>query len=170
MRIYLAGPDVFRPDAAAYGRWLKAQCARHGLQGVFPFDTDEEAGAGRQGMDAAQAICRANLALIDEVDAVMANLEPFRGQEPDSGTVFEIGYAHARGKPVWVYTPHASPLAERVAAGADGHGPVDARGWRVEDFGLPLNLMIACTATVVAGDADECLRRIATHVRGGGAP
>ncbi|MBE7942197.1 nucleoside 2-deoxyribosyltransferase, partial [Ramlibacter aquaticus] len=37
-RVYLAGPDVFRPDAEAFGRALAQACAALGLQGVFPLD------------------------------------------------------------------------------------------------------------------------------------
>jgi nucleoside 2-deoxyribosyltransferase len=38
MRIYLAGPDVFYPDALARSEAMKAACARHGMLGVFPLD------------------------------------------------------------------------------------------------------------------------------------
>ncbi|OVZ56109.1 nucleoside 2-deoxyribosyltransferase [Pigmentiphaga sp. NML080357] len=159
MKIYLAGPDVFRPDAQAHGERLKQLCARHGFQGLFPLDAPAPREAGAE---AARAIYRANIALLGEADLVMANLAPFRGQEPDSGTAFEVGYAAACGKPVWAYTDEDRPLAQRLAAGrgADGE-PVDDRGYRVEDFGLTLNLMLACSATVVHGGPEACLRGIA---------
>ena len=37
-RVYLAGPDVFLPDALAVGEAKKRLCADHGLEGVFPLD------------------------------------------------------------------------------------------------------------------------------------
>jgi nucleoside 2-deoxyribosyltransferase len=37
-RIYLAGPEVFLPDALAVGAHKVAVCAEFGLQGVFPLD------------------------------------------------------------------------------------------------------------------------------------
>ena len=37
-RIYLAGPEVFLPDATAFGRRKVEICAAHGLEGVFPLD------------------------------------------------------------------------------------------------------------------------------------
>src|SRR5512138_113602 len=37
-RIYLAGPEVFLPDALAVGARKAALCAQHGLEGVFPLD------------------------------------------------------------------------------------------------------------------------------------
>lgn len=47
-------------------------------------------------------------------------------REPDSGTVFEVGFAHALGKPV------AAVLA------MDGRYDM-----LIEDFGGPLNLMLS---------------------------
>ena len=38
MKIYLAGPDVFLPDAVEIGRRKSAICARHGLSGLYPLD------------------------------------------------------------------------------------------------------------------------------------
>mgnify|MGYP001050336396 FL=1 len=159
MKIYLAGPDVFRPDARAHGERLKALCACHGFEGLFPLDASVPPAAGAE---AARAIYRANITLLREADVVMANLAPFRGHEPDSGTAFEVGYAAACGKPVWAYLEDARPLAERLAThrGPDG-GPLDDRGYRVEDFGLALNLMLACSATIVQGGPEACLRSIA---------
>ena len=115
-RIYLAGPDVFRPDAAAVFRQLKAWCTQLGCVGLEP--SDGGLAAGFQGPDAelAQRIYDGNVALIHQADGVLANLVNFRGQEPDSGTVFEVGYAIALGKPVAAYGVPAGSYAERVSA------------------------------------------------------
>lgn len=163
-QIYLAGFDVFRPDAVAYGQRLKAMCLGYGFVGRYPLDN--AAPKGLSGVSLAQWICQANLGLIRQADAVMANLNPFRGAEPDSGTVFEVGYAVALGKPVWVYTGQEHPLVQQVAVDsglepASGQTDfVDAQGYLVEDFGLNLNLMIACSTQVVVGTAQDCLRRM----------
>lgn len=161
--LYLAGFDVFRPDAAAYGRSLKALCAQHGLEGLYPLDNC--APSGLHGRALADWIFRGNIELIRRADGVMANLNPFRGAEPDSGTAFEVGYAIAMNKPVWAYTSVDRSIVEQVATGqaCDASGPrhVDANGYSVEDFGMNLNLMLACSAAVVIGDAGVCLERIA---------
>jgi len=160
--IYLAGFDVFRADARAHGERLKALCRIHGFAGLYPLDN--AAPAGLSGRALAEWIYRQNIALIRQADLVMANLDPFRGAEPDSGTAFEVGYAVALGKPVWGYTQQASSLREQVAVGTDPADParaIDAQGYTVEDFGLNLNLMLACSARIVVGDAAQCLREIA---------
>ncbi|SAH84416.1 nucleoside 2-deoxyribosyltransferase [Bordetella ansorpii] len=161
-RIYLAGFDVFLADAVAHGERLKALCRQHGHEGLFPLDN--AAPAGMTGRALAEWIYRQNTALIRQADVVMANLAPFRGAEPDSGTAFEVGYAVALGKPVWGYTDQAEPLLEQVGVGADPADPartVDAQGYTVEDFGLNMNLMLACSARIVVGDAAQCLREMA---------
>ena len=38
MKIYLAGPDVFLPDAVEIGKRKAAICARHGVIGHYPLD------------------------------------------------------------------------------------------------------------------------------------
>lgn len=35
-KIYLAGPEVFHPDAAARGRQKQALCREYGFEGLFP--------------------------------------------------------------------------------------------------------------------------------------
>jgi nucleoside 2-deoxyribosyltransferase len=161
--LYLAGFDVFRPDAVAYGESLKAMCAQYGLEGLYPLDNS--APPHLSGRALADWIYRGNIKLIERADGVMANLNPFRGAEPDSGTAFEVGYAIALNKPVWAYTAIADSIVEQVAEcqASDGGHPrhVDANGYTVEDFGMNLNLMLACSASIVIGDAGVCLERIA---------
>jgi nucleoside 2-deoxyribosyltransferase len=163
-RIYLAGFEVFRADSVAHGTSLKSLCRRYGCQGLYPLDNVTPAELG--GRDLAEWIYRANIELIRQADLVMANLNVFRGHEPDSGTAFEVGYAVALGKPVWAYTGQHETLVERIAVATDPDDPqraVDQDGYTVEDFGLNLNLMLACSATIVVGDAEACLARIQAH-------
>lgn len=143
MKVYLAGPDVFRADVRAWAETARELCRAAGHEALVPLDGGE---AGAEG------IYRNNLRLIDAADAVVANLNPFRGAEPDSGTCVEIGYALARGKLVVGYAEALPELRTRLQARADGQGAWrDAAGNAVEDFGLPFNLMLAVPARLVAG-------------------
>lgn len=156
---------MFRPDAAEHGRRLVALCAEYGFTGVFPLEESLPGGLSPQ--DLATHIYRANVAHIDGCDAVLANLDFFRGPEPDSGTCFEVGYAVARGKPVVGYLPEQGSFAERIRSRhpqAVGQGLVDADGWQLEEFGLPLNLMLAVPCRIVVGD----LRAALEALRSGG--
>lgn len=142
--VYLAGPEVFYPDARAHGRRMLAVCAQAGFTGLFPLDAEIPAAPTGQSL----AIFQANRALIDRADAVVANLRDFRGFEPDSGTVWEVSYALARGKPVVGYCPTPATIVERVQASP--HGRLFDAQCAVEDFGMPLNLMLAHSLSAIA--------------------
>jgi nucleoside 2-deoxyribosyltransferase len=160
-RLYLAGPDVFRPDAAEHGHRLLALCAEYGFTGVFPLNESLPQLATREAL--AAHIFQVNIAHIESCDAVLANLDFFRGAEPDSGTCFEVGFAVARGKPVVAYVPEAGSFAQRIrrrqpqATSDAGH---DANGWPLEEFGLPLNLMLAVPCRIVVGDVRAALQAL----------
>lgn len=146
-KIYLAGFDVFAPDAVQRGADMKRLCAEQGFAGLYPFDNEAEG---------ASAIFWGNCGLIDEADMVIANLNPFRGDEADSGTCFEVGYAFAKGKPVYGYLSDGRTMREKL-------GVCDPNGFSVEDFGLPLNLMLASAATIVEGTFADALARCAAE-------
>jgi len=169
-RIYLAGPDVFFPDARQIFDALKAHCARLGLEGVEP--SDGGIGAGFQGSDdeMAQRIYDGNMALIRGADGVIANLVNFRGHEPDSGTVFEVGVAIALGKPVVAYGVAEGTYADRVSAVVpctkDAAGVLRevASGVTVEGLGQRLNLMLtrsACIEPTAEAAVDRMLELLA---------
>src|SRR3546814_43940 len=121
--------------------------------------------------DLAAGIDRANIALIERADAVLANLDFFRGPEPDSGTCFEVGYAVAKGKSVFGYIPDCGSFAERIRERhphAIGPGGVlDVHGWSIEEFGLPLNLMLSVPAPLVVGDARAALAQLVRYQENG---
>jgi nucleoside 2-deoxyribosyltransferase len=140
MKLYLAGPDVFLPEAPARAAVKKARVVAAGHHPLFPLDAALDVDVARDpGPVAAAAIFAANRALLDAADAVLANLTPFRGPSADAGTVWEVGYAAGRGKKIYGYSNVLTPFAERTRAGL----PPGGDGLEVEDFGLPSdNLMI----------------------------
>jgi nucleoside 2-deoxyribosyltransferase len=141
-RIYLAGPDVFLPDAVEIGRRKVAICARHVLTGLYPLDNKVDLTAP----DASLHIYKGNEAMMDEADAVIANLTPFRGPGADPGTAYELGAMAARRKLCLGYSNDPAVYADRVrrfteVTARDGQ-LIDADGLTVEDFGLNDNLMM----------------------------
>src|ERR1700755_3048422 len=142
MKGYLAGPDVFLPDAVDIGRRKVDFCARHRLTGLYPLDNSIDLAAAGVSLQ----IFRGNEAMMNEADAVIANLTPFRGPGADAGTVYELGYMAGRGKLCLGYSNDPTSYSDRVRRFADVHsrdgGLVDASGLTVEDFGLTDNLMM----------------------------
>lgn len=156
-KVYLAGFDVFRKDGLERGAYLKGLCSEKAMVGLYPFDNEVD-----QNLPPAQKaamISQMNMDMIRRADAVLANLNCFRGLEPDSGTVFEVGMAIALGKPVWVYFDGPETLRKLVPHDADGF---DADGFMVEDFGLPMNLMLACTWAGHSKTAEEAVTALAS--------
>lgn len=138
-KIYLAGPEVFLPNAVAVGAAKKRICAAHGLEGLFPLDQQQPE---LPPIQLATAIYHGNVALMDQADAVIANLTPFRGAAMDVGTAFEVGYCAARGIKLFGYANVRALLTERTAHSIKDGARVDENGWLVEDFEFFENLMI----------------------------
>ncbi|MGK9064756.1 nucleoside 2-deoxyribosyltransferase [Stutzerimonas chloritidismutans] len=165
--IYIAGPGVFRPDAIEHGERLKAMCAEFGFVGLYPLDKHVPEGIVTPCEQAAW-IYRANLQLLKQADAVLADLNFFRGGEPDSGTSFEVGYAVALGKPVYGYLDGEGSYAERLRQAHPqlcGLPGVDCDGLQLEAFDLPLNLMLAVPARLSVGGPREALKRMVEELR-----
>ena len=158
MKIYLAGPDVFRPDVAAWAESARALCRGYGYEPLLPID---------HGETQPDRIFQANIDMIRKAQIVVANLDPFRGPEPDSGTAFEMGYALALGKKVCGYVTRRQTVAERVAASGHrdprppyGDRLTDRDGLTIENFSLPCNLMLAVPCPIVEGGLEACLQSI----------
>ena len=163
---------MFFKDGAAIFQRLKTACAALGLDGMEPFDGQLDIAAG-EGDDAfARRIYEGNVARIRACDGVIANLGPFRGLEPDSGTVFEVGFAIALGKPVVGYhVPHetyAARVARQIPCTTDADGVVREtdNGRMVEGLGQRINLMLS-RSIELADDAEAALNLLAKRIQRG---
>jgi nucleoside 2-deoxyribosyltransferase len=142
--IYLAGPDVFFPNALDVLGAKKSLCAHYGFLGLPPLDVEITAKSD----PTSKRIFARNLALMRQADLIIANLTPFRGVSADPGTVFELGWFDGAGKPAYGYSNVGSNLETRVAAAFAPvkPGPAGRRiandGMSIEGFGLGDNLMI----------------------------
>lgn len=156
--VYIAGPDVFflaYPERAAE---ICLQCLSLGLQPVLPADAPGKA---------SRDIYLGNMQRIRSCAAIVANVQAFRSAvEPDSGTAFEIGGFALQGKPVamWLPPEQSFNYRDRVATSIgvteirtpDGKlVEVDAvDGHLLENFGSPLNLMLAESGVVHTNSLD----------------
>ncbi len=115
-RIYLAGPMVFYPDPEATFRAVKRICARHRLEGVAPTDNQIALQGIKPGKALIRAIVRADIALMDRMDAGLFCLDGFRrAPDMDPGTAFEIGYMAAQAKPLCGWTADGRAYPAKVA-------------------------------------------------------
>lgn len=108
-QIYLVGPDIVRPDATQRFAELSQLCGVFGMQALLPIDV------GAFVWDPARRsveICMHRLQ--HEADGMIANLQSFRGAEPDSRTVFEVGVRWQGGRP-WSPTTLWMPMQSASA-------------------------------------------------------
>ena len=157
-RIYLAGPEVFLPEARAVGAEKCRLAAEVGLQGAFPLDAQLDL-AALPPAEQARRISQANESLMRSCDAIIANLTPFRGVSMDSGTAFEVGFMQALGRPMAGYTNVTADYTMRARA-FQARGPLtmdsDRPDLEIEDFGLAENLMIE---VAIAASGGRVVRR-----------
>ena len=148
-KIYLAGPDIFLPNAVEIARIKNQLTTAAGFLPLNPMDNNlgkpPELRADRERF--ADLIFQADFEMIYECDAIIANLTPFRGVSADVGTAAAVGMGIMGGKKVFGYTNDFRDYAIRVLH--ESEGPIrddgewlDARGWLIERFGLTDNIMI----------------------------
>lgn len=176
--VYLAGPAVFFHDAQEQAERMRDACRASGLEPLWPADNlKRETLAQATPAQIAEAIYRANLALMDQCDAVLADIRPFRGPGLDAGTAFEIGYAVALGRPVVAWTLDSRDYAARVVAGLvrdqrrtsrNVRGAHDDHDMHIEDFGLCDNLMIARGVIGPFASFEQALAKV-VEITGSGA-
>lgn len=163
-KIYLAGPEVFLPNAAQALK-VKADLARQfgftpispGDLAIPPADTRLQFGCNISEIDEQ---------MMHEADAIIANLTPYRGVGADTGTSFELGFMCGLGKLVFGYTNVAKDHFQRVSDYYDGKIKQDDSGryrgpdgLSVENCEMIDNLMlhggiIRRGGTIIIGNAD----------------
>lgn len=139
LKAYLAGPDVFLPNAADQAAAKIALCAAYRLSGVAPFNPALDLSLPPARLW--RLIFNDDLAMMRDCDIIIANLTPFRGASADAGTLVELGWFLGAGKPAYGYSNHAGSLASRSLAQM-ARAPDPLPDIAVEDFGLADNLMI----------------------------
>ena len=183
MKIYLAGPEVFLPNAR---EMLDRKAALARAAGFIPLSPgDLELPLSNTRKDKALSISAVDEQMMYEADGVIANLTPYRGISADVGTAYEVGFMCGLGKPAYAYTNIARGHFQRQVDYYGGRYTTDASGetrgpdgFTVDNFDMMDNLMLPGGierrgGVVVIGDAppdavdtdtkafEECLRLMA---------
>lgn len=147
-RIYVAGPDVFKPDAKMIYKKYASVCEQYHVECLYPNDDVIEFSNDKKIFSS--NIYHANLKMLNQADAVIVNIEPTYGPCMDVGAAFEVGYAKAKKLPVFGFCTYVTPdYFERLK---QYHGDIITNetgsrskktGMLLEDFELPDNLMLA---------------------------
>ena len=175
-KLYLAGPEVFLPNATEMAEKQRQLCEKYGFISLHPMDNNIN--LSDQSMQTAVQIYRSDVSQIRECNIVVANCNAFRGLLMDDGTAYEIGFGNALGKPAYGYIASLNSLAERTRSQypcrqlADGT-TIDQDGYLVtDDFGTSINLMMQCGmldtgGRLVEGAFEACLQAIREDMESG---
>lgn len=169
--VYIAGPDVFRLDWSDFCSDVTKWCNSLELSPIFPIPSHISLDQyGLRGMttkgnhEDAVRVFKACHKLVESADIIVANISPFRGEEPDSGTVFEIGLGYNMGKAIVGYSYDQRTPVDRLIGRSSitEHGGVLHKGHLVEDFSIPVNLMVACACHKIVSTVEEALNVAST--------
>ena len=143
MKIYIAGPEVFLPNAKEIGEEKKQICKKYDHVGYYPLDNDlESLFKSSDPVTIGLGISNANHNMMDVCDVIIANITPFRGPSLDVGTGYEMGYMQGRDKLVLAYTNCSKKFYERSKMYTMVAENNNEFNMLIENFNLIDNLMI----------------------------
>jgi nucleoside 2-deoxyribosyltransferase len=104
------------------------------------------------------------LAMLDST-VIIADLEAFRGVEPDGGTIYELGMAYARGLRCYAYTRDKRPMVAKYQGAEFRNGKIYDRTGRLLSYPeLPFAPCIVGSSKIVEGDFGDCLKGLMTDL------
>lgn len=159
---YIAGFECFYEDGQERAQRAVDLCQKYGVEAISPVlgQDGKVVDFSKGKREAARQIYEYNMGYLDACDMIIANLNTFRGNEPDSGTCVECGIAIAKGKKCFAFVEDARPMVQSFKGETvtDKNGVLrDLEGANIEDFDMPLNLMIGIPFTIVQGDIEQAL-------------
>lgn len=163
LKIYIAGPDVFLKNALEDLNKKKDFCQENGFIGMIPFDGNVDFSQSNEKIR--EDIYKANIEMIQDCDIVIANINNFRHNEQDAGTIFEIGYGVALKKKVYGYSSDTRTVIEKTAEVDSGYYVensqyYDSNNMLIEGFDANFNIMINESVELVYGSFEDVVEII----------
>lgn len=167
-KAYLAGTEIFFTDTLEKQKEYHDLCDKYGFIGYYPPDVaPEDEYKEYTPKDDSQHEMEVSLFTHDcnhirRSDIIIANLNPYRGEEPDSGTAVECGIAYGLGKRCFAFLEDTRPLKERykgVKKTREDGTVTDKDNAVIEDFDFPLNLMFS-EFTIIEGTMEDALKEV----------
>ena len=118
-KAYLAGTEIFYTDSDETQEKYHQLCDKYGIIGYYPPDIAPE-DEFKEYVKKDDSLHEMELQLfthdlnqIKRTDIIIANLNDYRGNEPDSGTAVECGIAWGYGHRCFAFIDDARPMKER---------------------------------------------------------
>lgn len=130
--VYLADFEMFLPTCEETVKYWKETCDRYGFIGIFPGEGEKV----EPGEDFFRRVFEHDCNWMYKCDVCFAQLDDWRGHEPDSGTLFEIGYFIGKDLPSYGFYTGGKKLIERDIPKKEEDGVFyDDKGYLIEDKG-----------------------------------
>ena len=166
-KIYIAGPECFYPRGKEMLASMRKKAESYGFGVTLPNDNPLDMSSENL-RDHAYSIFRDLQADMNETTILIADLEAYRGSEPDSGTIFEIGMAYAKGALCYGYTRDKRNLACKDQKYYLCKGKVlDEHGKEAPYKELPFSPCVVGAAKIMEGDFDVCLKVVMSDLEAG---
>lgn len=162
--IYIAGPECFYTDGYDMLAAMRVRAEALGfsvtLPNSHPLDMENPDLQKR-----ADSIFEDLKKVMLDTTVIIADLEAYRGCEPDSGTIYEIGMAYAKGARCYGYTRDKRSLATKNQQSYLMDGKVyDERKQPMPYAKLPFSPTIIGSTKIVEGDFDDCIRMLMNDI------
>lgn len=159
IKIYIAGPDVFRKN---FGQKELAEkvslCKKYGFIGIPPIDENSEIIS--QDREGSLKIFDGNMDKLSISDIIVADFNPFRGACVDDGTSTEVMAGYLKNKIVYGYHSLCGLCLTDILPVTYGEIS-DTQHPLIEKFGNPVNLMlVGCvyrSGGKILSTFEECL-------------
>jgi nucleoside 2-deoxyribosyltransferase len=159
--LYIAGPQCFYPRGYSQWQGFRKLAEFYGFTVVLPNDRPlkRDHPDPRKNADAIFTNIRE---VIEETDIIIADLEHFRGTEPDGGTIFEMGMTYARGGLLYGHTKDKRPIAAKnpyIHFDA-GHTTRSRNNENHVYADMPFAPSITASTMLAEGDFHDCLKMV----------
>lgn len=162
--LYIAGPECFYPDGFTYLAAMRREAEYYGFGVSLPNDSPLKTDHSdrKRNADAIFENCRKSML---ESTAIIADLENFRGSEPDGGTVYELGMAYALGLRCYAYTRDKRDSIQKYQGAVLKENILCDREGRTFPYPeLPFSPCIVGSSKITEGDFGDCLKLLMTDL------
>lgn len=162
--LYIAGPECFYKYGYDALTAMRKRAESLGFSVTLPNDDPLDMENPDLQKRADSIFANLEKVMLDTT-AIVSDLEAYRGSEPDSGTIFEIGMAYAKGAKSYGYTRDKRSFGTKNLYAHLENGTV------TDEFGncdmycrLPFAPSIIGSTKIVEGDFDDCIKMMITDI------
>lgn len=156
--LYIAGPECFYTYGYDMLAAMKARAEALGFSVTLPNNDPLDMENPDLQKRADSIFANLEKVMLDTT-AIVADLEAYRGAEPDSGTIYEIGMAYAKGAKCYGYTRDKRSFAAKNLNARLRDGKATDEFGNHEFYGqLPFAPSIIGSTKIVEGGFEDCLQ------------